>query len=171
MADIAARPRCLVVGEALVDIVVPPDGTRTLAPGGSPLNVAVGLARLGVATELVTEIGDDDLGRLLAEHLAGSDVSLGDGSVIEGRPTNTATARLDEHGAASYSFDLRWELSTRPSPTAFDALHVGSLGATLDPGRDSVVQTAQEAARAGLMVSLDPNVRPALTPDRAAVWR
>src|SRR3954449_925671 len=93
--------RCLVVGESLVDIVVPPEGQPTLAPGGSPLNVAVGLARLGVDTELVTEIGEDDLGALLVEHLAASAVRLAEGSVVQGRRTNTATARLDESGAAS----------------------------------------------------------------------
>lgn len=163
-------PRCLVVGEALVDIVVPPDGGESLAPGGSPLNVAVGLARLGVTTELVTEIGDDDLGRLLTDHLAASGVTLADGSVVSGRHTNTATAGLDEYGAASYSFDLGWELGALALPAGFDALHVGSLGTTLDPGRDSVVALTQDAAGSGLLLSLDPNVRPALTPDRDDVW-
>jgi fructokinase len=167
---VGAGRRCLVVGEALVDIVVPLDGKPTLAPGGSPLNVAVGLARLGMTTELVTELGDDDLGRIVEVHLEASHVWLAEDSVVEGRRTNTATARLDEHGAASYTFDLRWELGPRPLVAGFDALHVGSLGTTLEPGRTSVVDLARAAARTGMLVSLDPNVRPALTPDRDRVW-
>src|SRR3954453_4874826 len=162
--------RCLVVGESLVDIVVPPDGQPTLAPGGSPLNVAVGLARLGVDTELVTEIGDDMHAELLTVHLEASQVGLAEDAVVDGRRTNTATARLDKQGAASYSFDLGWELAPRSLPPGFDALPVGALGATLDPGRGSVVEMAHEAARSGLLVSLDPNARPALTPDRSRVW-
>ena len=47
----------LVVGEALIDIVVPDDGGEPHeSVGGSCLNVAVGLARLGVPTTLATRI-------------------------------------------------------------------------------------------------------------------
>lgn len=167
----AIAHRCLVVGESLVDVVSAPSGPPEMAAGGSPLNVAVGLARLGCSTRLLTEIGDDGPGRLLTGHLERSGVELGPGSVVPGRPTSTATARLDEHGTASYTFDLRWQLPPQAVPAGFDALHVGSLGATLAPGRTSVVALAQAAARSGLLVSLDPNVRPGLTPDRVAVWR
>ena len=60
----------VVVGESLIDIVVPADGgTRENAVGGSCLNVAVGLARLDVPTTLVTRIGEDDLGALVLEGL------------------------------------------------------------------------------------------------------
>ena len=41
----------LVVGESLVDVVVPPSGETVRRPGGSPMNVAVGLARLGARAE------------------------------------------------------------------------------------------------------------------------
>ena len=56
----------LVVGEALIDDVHTPDGTRRRHPGGSPLNVAVGLARLGRSVGLLTRYGSDDDGALLA---------------------------------------------------------------------------------------------------------
>lgn len=38
-----------VVGESLVDIFEGRDGRRTEVPGGSPANVALGLARLGMS--------------------------------------------------------------------------------------------------------------------------
>lgn len=161
--------RFAVVGEALVDVVVPADGVPRRSPGGSPMNVAVGLARLGVDTVLVTEIGDDDAGRLVLEHLRDSGVDVDESSVVPG-PTSTATARLDEHGAASYDFDLRWTLGPRALPSGATALHVGSLGTALRPGRDSVVDLVTQAARGGLLVSFDPNARPTLTPDARQAW-
>lgn len=164
------RERFLVAGEALVDIVVPPSGEAERSPGGSPMNVAVGLARLGHPTTLMTELGDDELGRLLADHLERSGVRLAEGSVQPGRRTSTATATLDEHGAASYDFDLRWGLGPRTLPPGTTALHVGSIGAALRPGRDGVLELVRQAAGAGVLVSFDPNVRPAFTPDREQAW-
>ncbi|MBO9627294.1 MAG: hypothetical protein J7484_13095, partial [Microbacterium sp.] len=52
------RPRVVVIGDALVDEVVV-DGTTTRHPGGSALNVAIGLAIPGVPATLLTSIGED----------------------------------------------------------------------------------------------------------------
>ena len=161
----------LVVGESLVDIVVPADGaTPHEAVGGSCLNVAVGLARLDVATSLVTRIGDDEHGRLVAEHARASRVSLADGSVVPGR-TSTATAHLDAGGAATYDFDLDWDLPQQPLPTDVTGIHVGSLGAALEPGRGSVRDLVRRAAASDVFVSYDPNIRPAFLTDAEATWR
>jgi fructokinase len=160
----------VVAGEALVDIVVPRDGQVEHAPGGSPLNVAVGLSRLGIDTLLVTRLGDDPHGRLVREHVEASGVRLADGSADPAVRTSTATAHLDEHGVATYDFDLSWELEPLPLPADATALHVGSIGAALRPGRTAVVRLVEEAAAAGLLVSYDPNARPVFTPDRAQAW-
>lgn len=154
----------VVVGEALVDVVVPPEGETTHAPGGSPMNVAVGLSRLGVPALLVTELGDDPHGELVAEHLRSSDVALAPGSVRGGHRTSTATARLAADGAASYEFDLTWELASASLPDALTGLHVGSLGTALAPGRDAVLALLAEAAGREVLVTYDPNVRPGLLP-------
>ena len=50
--------RTRIIGESLID-VVNSEGRISEHPGGSPLNVAVGLARLGRDVELATWIGDD----------------------------------------------------------------------------------------------------------------
>lgn len=155
-----ARPPFVVVGEALVDIVVPAAGEPTRTVGGSPLNVAVGLARLGVPTLLVTRVGDDELGRQIADHVHAAGAALAAGSVVPGASTSSATAHVGTDGTASYSFDLRWELGRRALPEA-RAVHVGSLGALLPPGRESVADLVRQAEEAGLFISYDPNVRPA----------
>jgi fructokinase len=163
--------RFMVAGESLVDIVVPADGSDSQdAVGGSCLNVAVGLARLGVPTTLVTRIGDDDLGRLVAQHVQASHVQLSPGSVVAGGVTSTATAHLDEQHAATYDFQLDWDLAAPELPADTRGVHVGSLGATLEPGRETVVDLVRRAVAADVFVSYDPNIRPFFLHDRDAAW-
>ncbi len=154
------RPPLVVVGEALVDVVVPPSGEQTSAVGGSPLNVAVGLARLDVPTLLITRVGDDEPGRQVTDHVAAAGVTLAEGSVVPGTRTSTATAHIADDGTATYDFDLVWDLDRQALPEA-RGLHVGSLGAVLPPGNRAVADLVRQAAQADLFVSYDPNVRPA----------
>lgn len=168
MPPAVARP-FVVAGEALVDIVVLTDGDRYETPGGSPANVAVGLARLGVPTLLLTRLGDDRRGQDVAAHLRASGVVLAETSAAAGGTTSTATARLGSDGAATYDFDLSWDLPSQRLPDAL-GLHVGSLGTLLEPGREAVLDLVRQAAERGVFVSYDPNVRPALVDDPADLW-
>lgn len=154
----------LVVGEALVDIV---DGDHHA--GGSPFNVAVGLARLECETVLATQIGNDSFGRLLQQHLAESGAHLALLDPVPAR-TSTATATIAHDGSASYAFDLTWNPEVMPDPAAFEAVHIGSLGAALMPGAHRVADLVATADAMGLAVSYDPNVRLAVEPD-PAFWR
>lgn len=160
----------VVVGEALVDIVVPVEGETTEAVGGSPMNVAVGLARLDVPSLLITRVGEDDHGQWVSEHVRSSGADISDSSVVPGSRTSTATARLDEENAASYEFELVWDLEHHQLPDAL-ALHVGSLGASLLPGRHAVVDLVRQADESEVFVSYDPNIRPAFVTDAAQAWR
>lgn len=158
----------VVVGEALVDIVVSPHGATTRRPGGSPLNVAIGLARLGVDTGLMTRVGGDEDGDVVRDHLRGSDVRLlGDWTAAH---TGVAAARLSASGDARYEFTLDWDLPRSPLPEGASALHFGSVGALMPPGAGAVVALVHEASDAGLPISFDPNIRPALTPDATGAW-
>jgi fructokinase len=162
----------LVVGESLVDIVVPADGgDRHDAVGGSCLNVAVGLARLGVPTTLATRIGDDAYGELVLDHVRASGVALSPGSLAVSGATSTATAYLDERNAATYDFEIVWDLPPLELPADVAGVHVGSLGTSLQPGRSSVVDVVSRAAEADVFVSYDPNIRPFFLEDREAAWR
>lgn len=154
MADV------LVVGEALVDIVERLDGSRTEHPGGSPANVALGLARLGHAVDLLTRIGGDERGRAVREHLESSGVRLAAGSITPD-PTSTAAAAIDADGVASYVFDLDWRLPSHPSLEGYKALHTGSIAAFLEPGGEEVLALVREA-HDRLTVTYDPNARPVL---------
>lgn len=157
----------VVAGESLIDIVRTPDGAVHEAVGGAPLTVATALARLDVPAILITQVGDDAHGALIRAR-AGAD-----GIELEASPvarTATASARLDPAGAASYAFDIAWTLPPVELPPC-DALHVGSLGTLLEPGRDSVWDLVDQAYARAVPVSYDPNVRTALVEDPEQVWR
>ncbi|WP_270408935.1 carbohydrate kinase family protein [Brachybacterium paraconglomeratum] len=152
--------RILIAGEALTDIVVDADGGRREHPGGSPLNVAVALARLGHDAHLLTAIGDDARGDAIRAHLDESGVQLTPASVRPGR-TSTAEAVLDAHGAATYTFDLIWDPDTAGLPEAPDAVHTSSIAAVLEPGA-STLSALLRSARGSSTISYDPNARPTL---------
>jgi fructokinase len=154
--------RALVLGESLTDLVLRPDGSTEEHVGGSPANVAIGLARLGHEVTFATQLGADERGARIASHLEGEGISLTEGSVSRiGSPTSVATSTLDASGEAAYSFDLVWELPSGLTPGGLTHVHTGSIAATLEPGASAVLATI-EGARAGATISYDPNVRPSL---------
>ena len=152
----AVNTPVLVVGESLVDIVQRPDGSTQRHPGGSPANVALGLARLGHAVRFATRIGTDDDGDSVLDLLQRNGIRLTEGSVVEAA-TSTATAVLDTHGAATYVFDLVWDLP--PVEAGAGHTHTGSIAANLAPGAARVHEVFAAARVAGT-TSYDPNLRP-----------
>src|SRR5262245_27361384 len=124
----AKSDRALVIGEALIDIV---EGREHV--GGSPLNVAVGLARLGRDGDFLTHIGDDAHGRLIGDYLKASGAQLVPGSTGADR-TPTAAATIADDGSASYAFDLEWRVSAAPPVPPPLLLHTGSIAAVREPG-------------------------------------
>jgi fructokinase len=155
--------RTLVIGESLIDVVRHPDGSTQEHVGGSPANVAIGLARLGHDIAFTTLVGDDERGARIASHLANEGISLTEGSIGGGR-TSVATSTVDATGAATYSFDLTWELTGPPPLEDLAHVHTGSIAATLEPGASAVL-TAIQRAHPGATTSYDPNVRPSLMAD------
>ena len=156
----------LVVGEALVD-VVRRDGDDIVHPGGSPLNVAVGLQRLGLPTTLHSAFGADPHGVAIAQHLEASGVTV-TASTVSDRETSVALATIGADGAASYTFSIDWDPAALEVPEGtFDAVHTGSIGAALEPGA-TLVEELLTRLRPTTTVSFDPNVRPQLmgSPER-----
>ncbi|MGW9111874.1 carbohydrate kinase family protein [Microbacterium sp. NPDC055683] len=162
MAALERAPRILVVGEALVDIVRRADGAVTETPGGSPANVALTLGRLGRTPQLLSAVGADRRGEKIRNWLAASGVDLV-GTRLE--RTSTAQATLDARGAATYEFAIDWRVDVTDAVPA-DVLHVGSIGAALDPGARSVSEIV-DRHRGLALIGCDPNVRPSLIEDSA----
>ena len=167
---IRQQPIATVIGEAVVDLV--PDGGSDryrARPGGSPFNVAIGLARLGHRTTLMARLADNAFGRLLRGHAAAEGLDLAHAPRAT-EPTTLAVISLDEQAQPSYDFyhqgtaDWQWndsEMSGIPTDTA--VLHLGSAASWTPPG-DLPIHTAVSRlhARGDVLISYDPNVRPAL---------
>ncbi|MEU1349082.1 carbohydrate kinase [Streptomyces sp. NPDC005795] len=158
----------LVIGECVADVVRLPDTADRVHPGGSPANVAYGLARLGHDTTLLTQLGADEKGRLIRAHLTAAGVEVRtDGSTA---PTPSAVVNLDGAGRASYAFDITWTLGPVSLERPPAHVHTGSIAAVTEPGAAAVV-AAVESLRAAATVSYDPNVRPELMGDHEAAVR
>ena len=154
--------RGLVIGEALIDIVERHGAAEHV--GGSPLNVAVGLARLGRDVDFLTHIGDDSRGQRISTYVQACGAQLVPGSVSAGR-TPTAVATIADDGSATYAFDLDWQLSGTPPVPPPLFVHTGSIAAVREPGCLAVAALL-DAYRVSASVSFDPNVRPSLIADR-----
>ena len=157
--------RALVIGEALIDIVER-DGQVSEHVGGSPLNVAVGLARLGRGVDFLTHIGTDAYGRRISEYVESSGAQLVSDSMNAGR-TATARAVLDAAGSATYSFDIDWALTGTPEVPPPVVVHTGSIAAVLDPGC-LATKALVDTYRLSATFTFDPNIRPALIADADA---
>ncbi|MDO5727094.1 MAG: carbohydrate kinase, partial [Bowdeniella nasicola] len=146
----------LVVGEALIDEIV--DGeTIERHPGGSPANVAIGLARLETNVALLSHWGRDSDAEVLTDHFTTARVAIVPGSQQAGK-TSTARAVLDSRGAATYEFTIRWDPETTVDLSGYRHLHTGSLGAVLAPGAATVAHIARSLAPTAT-ISVDPNAR------------
>ncbi|MFJ8373010.1 carbohydrate kinase [Streptomyces sp. NPDC094461] len=158
----------LVIGECVADIVRLPGAADRVHPGGSPANVAYGLARLGHGATLLTQLGPDANGRLIRDHLTGAGVEVRTDDATA--PTPSAAVTLDGAGRAAYTFEIGWTLG----PVSLDRpphhVHTGSVAAVMEPGAATVLG-AVESLRTAATVSYDPNVRPELMGDHASAVR
>ncbi|MEQ8440235.1 MAG: carbohydrate kinase [Ilumatobacter fluminis] len=155
----------VVVGEALIDLVIDPDGSVEAAAGGAPFNTARGVGRLGGDVAFAGVLGTDRFGTMLARRLADDGVDTSTAPRVD-LPTTLAAAELDEHGAASYRFYFAGTTAPAldaPPTTTGDVLFAGGLGLVLEPMADTVATTV-----AGFdgMTMVDVNCRPHIIPDR-----
>lgn len=156
----------LVVGEGLVDLIGEAGQWRFGAvAGGSPLNVAVMLAALGRPVRFAGEAGRDFFGDLLRAHLARHGVS--DADIADADATGLAFARIGADGSARYDFRFTWRFSAPVRLAGVRRLHTGSLATLVEPGAARVLRLMDAAAGAGVPVSYDPNIRPALAGEHA----
>jgi len=161
----------LVVGEALVDLIVSPDGSLEAVPGGGPFNLARTAARLGVTTAFGGGISDDVFGRRIAALLRADGVDT-PVTTRTGLNTTLAIAELDASGAASYTFYLDGTAAAELHDgdvvvgDDVDILAVGTLGLVAEP-----IATTVERLVAGMadrvLVFVDPNCRPSVISDDA----
>lgn len=157
-----------------MDVVEHGDEPRQARPGGSPYNVAIGLARLDQPVSFIGRLSRDANGSILRSHAERSGVDLTH-TIDTDDPSTIASVELDDAGSAQYRFsvtgtaDFQWtddELARVPN--GFTTVHFGSLASWLSPGAAAIAHRVAAFRDAGALVTYDPNVRPLLQPDRAA---
>ncbi len=169
----------IVCGEALFDLFVVGESGASLRfdahAGGSPYNVAVGLARLGAEVALVAGISIDFLGARLLKRLEAEGVGT-TMLVRKGGPTTISLVGVDAHGVPAYAFhghraaDRSVETADLPRlPLGSRVLHAGSFSLVTEPTGTSELAWARQRPP-GVVVSVDPNVRLSVEPD-LDVWR
>lgn len=165
---------CLVIGEALVDEIEGRDGQIRRIPGGSMLNVAIGLRRLGRTVRLVTDIGIDADGAMLTEYAASNGLELWlRPDVDRTAPTSVARAKVDSEGIADYDLDFTWDIQSTPVSGACKldlevlaphSVAVGSFSCNIEPGASKVRDWVKEL-HSTATIFYDPNVRPSILHD------
>jgi fructokinase len=165
----------LSCGDALVDFlpVTSADGRDALVPvvGGSCLNIAVGMARLGAPTGFVGGISTDLFGRMIADHAAASEVDLRYATRGDHQTTLAFVRTVD--GEPQYGFydaataSRSWMYRRGAIPLAdIQAIHVGSTTLTHDVGAAEALAMVEDA-RGSVTISFDPNCRPNLVTDKS----
>jgi fructokinase len=164
----------LSCGDALVDFlpVASVDGRDAAVPvaGGSCLNIAVGMARLGAPAGFVGGISTDLFGRIVADHALNSQVNLRY-ATRSAHQTTLAFVRY-VGGEPQYAFydeataSRNWTYRTGSIPfDEIEAIHVGSTTLATEEGAAQALAMIGDAAGA-TTISFDPNCRPNLVSDK-----
>lgn len=136
-------------------------------PGGAPANVAIGLAKLGVDSALISKIGDDPFGRLLRSVILQNRVDISQLKVDRESRTTLAFISTREDGERDFCFyrnpgaDMMLsaeEISEGFIKTA-RVFHYGSISMISDPSYSATLKALEYAKKYGLVISYDPNVR------------
>ncbi|ODN71878.1 carbohydrate kinase family protein [Methylobrevis pamukkalensis] len=164
----------LSCGDALIDFVPvkTADGRDGYVPavGGSCLNIAVAMARLGAPTGFVAGVSNDMFGQMIADHMAASGVSF-DHLRRSDDETTLAFVRIvdnEPHYAFYDETSAARNWTWRPGSIDFstiEVVHVGSTTLINDPVSTETLKMVRDAA-GRTVISLDPNCRPSLTKDR-----
>jgi fructokinase len=165
----------LSCGDALVDFlpVKSVDGRDAIVPvvGGSCLNIAVGMARLGAPAGFVGGISEDLFGRMIADHASASQVELRFATRSDQQTTLAFVRRVA--GEPQYAFydqntaSRNWVYRRGSIPfDEVEAIHVGSTTLVDDKGAAEGLAMVEDA-RGKVVVSFDPNCRPNLVKHRA----
>lgn len=166
-----------VMGEALIDIIVDPEGEVTSVVGGAPLNTARTIARLGEQASVLGGVSTDAFGQRILRMLTADGVTLALGRQVP-EPSTLAIAQIDAYGAAGYRFMLEGtsaaavnaEMALACMGPDVSVIHVGTLGLVLEP-LASASAAVVAAAREDQLVMVDPNCRPSVMTSSAVFDR
>ncbi len=163
----------VVSGEALMDVFAAgntPSGLGLDARiGGSPLNVAIGLARLAQPVAFFGAVSTGFLGDRLMQALHAEGVGTSCTLRVDA-PTTLSLVGMDAHGVPSYAFyaegaaDRQLPLQALGQVPPASAYHFGSYAMVVEPVA-STQQALVEREWHRSVIAYDPNIRLNVEPD------
>ena len=162
----------VVVGDALIDELRDDHGVREFV-GGAALNVAVGLARLGVPATLIAMLGDDEPASRVRHYLEDFGVDLIATPSLLG--TARAVSTRSGGGEPEYEFNdaskqrrIRFGEAERTAMADADLVVVSCFAFDDVEQADDLAAALDEA---GTPVAVDPNPRTGMLRDSSAFVR
>lgn len=150
----ATRVAC--IGECMMELSERPDGSLLRGYGGDTLNTALYLARLGVAVDYVTALGDDPWSEEMLAAWAAEGVGTGQVRRLPGRMPGLYIIRTDASGERSFHY---WRDSaaardlfsgpgaaeTRAALAGYDLVYVSGISLSLygEAGRRPLPRPAE----------------------------
>ncbi|WP_029008808.1 sugar kinase [Azospirillum halopraeferens] len=175
----STAPTVAALGECMIELIRRGDGALDLAFGGDTLNTAVYLARLGVAVDYVTALGDDRISDDMVAAWTAEGVGTGRVLRVPGRTPGLYLIETDDHGERRF---LYWrdsaparDLFVLPGSPAlvealetYDVLYLSGISLAIwgEAGRAVLFPLLDRLRRRGGRVVFDTNWRPRLWPDR-----
>lgn len=161
------------IGELLIDMTpIKNDQTSLFQanPGGAPCNMLAMAQKLGAQTSFIGQVGNDQFGYQLKETIKTLGIDTSQLLLSDRYPTTLAFVHLDDDGERSFSFyrDYCADLMLDFNAINLDhlkrtkILHFGSLSFTSDPSLTAVIKVLDYAKSQGILITYDPNYRPAL---------
>jgi fructokinase len=151
------------LGETTFDILIKEGKAFESKVGGSVLNTAVSLGRLGVPVNMVASCGTDDVGQTTSQFLLSNNIDISSLTIYSGT-SRIALAFLDEKNNARYTFYKglnpdNTELSF-PSIEADSFVLFGSSFAIKPDLHEKLLTFLTHAKEKVSIIYYDPNVRP-----------
>lgn len=165
--------RVAAIGECMIELSPRPGGLFGLGFGGDTLNTAIYLARLGVAVDYLTALGDDAFSEDMLAAWRAEGVGTGLVPRLPGRLPGLYLIEIDERGERRFSY---WrdraparELFVLPQTQGvlaalpgYDLVYLSGISLSLygKAGRGVLLEALDEARAAGAKVVFDGNYRP-----------
>jgi 2-dehydro-3-deoxygluconokinase len=172
--------RAAAVGECMIELRETAEGRITRSWGGDTLNTAVYLARLGVAVDYVTALGDDAWSHEMINGWRAEGIGTDLVQTVAGRLPGLYVIQTDAKGERRFLywrdsapardlFDLPQTPMIAERLSAYDVIYLSGITLSLFgvAGRQRLFDTLARARENGRQIVFDTNFRSRGWPDRA----